>query len=84
MGKFHDMTREDLQAVVTNPKSTMLEIMVASIMAKAAKEGDASRFGFLLDRQIGRVPTETNVTIEQAMPLTEVERATLKKLAEPE
>ena len=58
LGRFADMTREDLQAIVTNPKSTMLEIMVASIMVKAAKDGDFSRLNFILDRSIGRVAAD--------------------------
>ena len=54
-GRFATMTREKLQAVAQNPDSTMIEIMVASIMAKAAKDGDYSRMAFLLDRTIGKV-----------------------------
>jgi hypothetical protein len=33
----------------------MLEVMVASIMARAAKDGDYSRLEFLLARSIGKV-----------------------------
>ena len=55
MGRFAVMTREQLQLVVQNQKSTMLEIMIASVMAKAAKDGDYARLQFLLDRSIGRV-----------------------------
>lgn len=55
MGKFADMTRDELQKVIQNPRSTMLEITVASILAQAAKSGDATRLSFLLDRSIGRV-----------------------------
>ena len=58
LGKFADMTRQQLQDIIQNPKSSMLEIMVASIMAKAAKDGDFSRMNFILDRSIGRVTSE--------------------------
>lgn len=58
LGKFSDMTRDQIQDVITNPKSTMLEIMVASIIVKAAKDGDFSRLNFILDRSIGRVAAE--------------------------
>lgn len=57
MGKFWKHTREELHAIVTNPRSSMGEVMVASVMAKAAKDGDYARIAFLLDRMIGR-PTE--------------------------
>lgn len=55
MARFTRLSREELQIVVQNPKSTMLEIMVASVMAKAAKDGDCARLNFLLDRSIGKV-----------------------------
>lgn len=58
LGKFADMTRQQLQDIIKNPESSMLEIMVASIMAKAAKSGDFSRMNFILDRSIGRVTSE--------------------------
>lgn len=58
MGRFWNMTRDDLRSVVENQKSTMGEIMVASVMAKAAKDGDYARLSFLLDRAIGRAKVE--------------------------
>jgi hypothetical protein len=62
MGRFSAMTRAELQKIVQNEKSTMLEIMVASVMAKAAKDGDATRLQFLLDRTIGRVKEQVEIS----------------------
>ncbi len=62
MGRLSRMTREELEAIVRNPKSTMLEIMSASVIVKAAKEGDSARFSFLLDRTIGRVKEQIEVS----------------------
>lgn len=53
--KFSVKNREELQAVVEDKKSSMLEIMIASVMIKAAKDGDYQRVQFLLDRAIGKV-----------------------------
>jgi hypothetical protein len=58
LGKFATMTRDQLQDVATDPKSSMIEIMIASIMVKAAKEGDYARLDFLLTRSIGKVKDE--------------------------
>lgn len=58
LGKFADMTLQDLENLVKDPQSKMLEIMVASIMVKAAKDGDFSRLNFILDRSIGRVAAD--------------------------
>ncbi len=55
IGRFAKLTREELQVIVQSPKSTMLDIMIAGIMAKAAKDGDYARLQFLLDRSIGKV-----------------------------
>lgn len=55
MAKFCRLTRDELQGIVQDPKSSMIEITVASILAKAAKDGDYSRLEFLLTRSIGKV-----------------------------
>ena len=55
MARFCRLSRDALQAVVQDPKSTMIEITVASILARAAKDGDYSRLEFLLSRSIGKV-----------------------------
>ena len=55
MARFCRLSRDALQAVVEDPKSTMIEITVASILARAAKDGDYSRLEFLLSRSIGKV-----------------------------
>lgn len=61
MGRFAQMSRAELQDVVQNPKSTMIEIMVAAVMARAAKDGDYARLQFLLDRSIGKVKDVSEV-----------------------
>ncbi len=58
LGRFATMTRDQLQDVATDPKSSMIEIMIASIMVKAVKEGDYARLDFLLTRSIGKVKDE--------------------------
>lgn len=63
MGKFCKKSRVELQAIIQDEKSTMLEIMVASVMAKAAKDGDYARLAFLLDRSVGKVKEEIEQTV---------------------
>lgn len=65
LGRFSSLNREELQAVVNNPKSTMLEIMVASVMVKAAQHGDHARLEFLWSRSIGKVKEEIEHTGNQ-------------------
>ena len=66
MGRLAKMTRAELRKIVEDPESNMLDIMIASIMAKAAAEGDPNRLGMLLDRAIGRVKEQ--VQIDMPMP----------------
>lgn len=52
------MTRADLQKVVDDPKSNMIDVIVATIMQRAAKDGDFSRLDFVLNRAIGKPTIE--------------------------
>lgn len=90
MGRFWKLTREELHVVVQNPKSTMGEIMVASVMARAAKDGDANRLAFLLDRTVGKPTVDAadvvrrdleELTNEQLIARLEKDLVALKKSA---
>lgn len=63
IGKFWGLSRTQLQEVAQNPASSMGEIIIASIMAKAAKDGDYSRLSGLLDRAIGKVKDQVDVSV---------------------
>lgn len=54
--------REELQEVISNPKATMLEINIASILIKGAKTGDQNKLESQLQRAVGKVidKVETN------------------------
>ena len=58
IGKFWRMTKAQLKAKLEDEKTPIGELMVASIMAKTIKDGDATRLSTLLDRAIGRVKLE--------------------------
>ena len=62
LSKFCRLSRDELTAVIQNNKSSMIEITVASILAKAAKDGDYSRLEFLLARSIGKVKEQLEVS----------------------
>ncbi len=46
---------EQLRVVIKDPKTPILEIMLATIMAQCAQKGDQQRLEFLLNRMIGKV-----------------------------
>lgn len=55
VSKYARMTRDELQQAVSDSKTPMLEVTIASIFAQSAKHGDYTRLSFLLDRAIGKV-----------------------------
>lgn len=63
ISRFYLMTRAELKAVGDDPKASMLEIHIASIMAQGSKTGDYSRLNALLDRYspIGKVKETTEI-----------------------
>lgn len=56
-------TRDELFKVLSDPKSTALELMIAGIVMKAVTEQDHVRAEFLLNRIIGRVSIQADVTM---------------------
>lgn len=65
IAKFAGMTKQEISDHLRDPEATMLDIMIGTVMVKAAKDGDHSRFNFLLDRTIGRVKESLEVTVPQ-------------------
>lgn len=65
LSKFSHMSPEEIQAVLDDKKSTMLEAMVASVMKRALSDGDPHRLEFLLQRSIGKVQDMTQIEVRQ-------------------
>ena len=62
LNKYTSMSREQLQAVIKEPSTPAIEIIVCSIIAKAMTGGDQSRLESLLNRAIGPVPKQLEVS----------------------
>ncbi len=58
------LDREALQAKIKDPKTPMIEMIAASIMAQAAQKGDHQRLDFILQRMIGKVKDQLEVTTQ--------------------
>lgn len=65
-----DATEADLIKIIKDPNATMLKKCVATLLAKATKEGDPKRLEFLLNRTIGKVPER----VHQIVARQDVER----------
>lgn len=54
-------SKEELMAVLKDPATIALELMVVSVLVKAINNGDQVRLQFLLDRLIGKVPEKVEM-----------------------
>lgn len=62
INKLLYLDKGQLQEVVRNPETPMLELIAASILAQAAQKGDQQRLEFVLQRMIGKVKDQLEVT----------------------
>jgi hypothetical protein len=58
------MGEDELDEILADPVTPMINKMVAQVIKKAAAEGDQHRLNFLLDRLIGKVPTPIEATVD--------------------
>ncbi len=56
------LDKEALQARIKDPKTPMIEMIAASIMAQAAVKGDHLRLDFILQRMIGKVKDQIELS----------------------
>lgn len=68
--RFFSMTRGEIQETLQDPKATLLELIVGGIAAKAAKDHDHYRAEFLLQRTIGKVKDQLEVTMPKPTIIT--------------
>lgn len=55
VNKFFYLKRDEITEKLKDPELTMIDLMVGSMVARAAKDQDVIRAQFLLDRSIGKV-----------------------------
>lgn len=63
--KFLKLTKEELQAKAKDPKTTAVELVVASVIAKCISTGDQKRINFLLEWMFGKLTTSHTVDVPQ-------------------
>ncbi len=63
LNKFLIMGPLELNEFKRDPKATMLELMIHSIVVKAVNSGDQQRLDFLLNRLIGPVKQQLQVEL---------------------
>lgn len=75
INEFLLLTKEQLTVVMKDPESTVLQLMIASIIMHGIKRGDNVRFNFLLDRLVGTMKTQIEISGKidvQPLPVMEI------------
>jgi uncharacterized protein YjbJ (UPF0337 family) len=63
ISNLYAMSKEQLRQIIESPKSTMLQIHIASIIANGTKKGCTHALEGLLQRSIGRIKDEAEIDI---------------------
>lgn len=64
LDRFLNLTREQLRARLADSSASALDHLIGSIIVKGIHHGDQRRLDFLLDRIIGKVPTQVDARLE--------------------
>lgn len=80
MQRFCLLRVHQLEAVIKSSDSTMIEVMVAGIMIKAAQLGDPMRLEFLMARTWGKVKEEVQQTVNYHPSLDREPKENILKL----
>jgi len=68
--ELSNMSFEQLNAIMKDPTTPALRLMMASVILKGASLGDPGRMTFLLDRLVGAVPKAVELSSAQGQPLS--------------
>lgn len=63
INKLLYLDRGALQDLIKTPGTPMIELIAASILAQAAQKGDQARLEFVLQRMIGKVKDQIDLTV---------------------
>lgn len=63
VNKFLYMPAAEIEAALAAPETTMLDRMIANIIAQAALKGDQMRLDFVLNRLIGKVKDQIEFSL---------------------
>jgi len=80
MADFWDMTEDDIKAIIKDPKTTLGRKAMANIFLKVSKGSDIQSSAFILDRMVGKVRDELNLTDDRDQDLEEISKDKLVAL----
>lgn len=72
LNKYIDMTREELKCAEKDPETKSFDLMIISTVQKAVLHGDYKRINFLLERLVGKVKEQIEVSGNANVALVKV------------
>lgn len=78
--KFAIKTRKELLVIMEDPNALLLDVMIAAVIMRVIKEGDANKLQFLLDRAVGRVDESAEPDEYAALSTQELIKIVREKL----
>lgn len=62
VNKFLYSDKAEISRISSDPKTPLMELLIASIIHKAISQGDERRLNFFLDRLLGKVKDQVEMT----------------------
>lgn len=80
--KFAEMPKAEMDEVIRNPNTSVLELAVCSAFYSAITKGDFKHLTWMLDRVLGKIPEKAQSEIEQDLEKNEIAKLTDSELLE--
>ena len=80
LSKFARMNKIELQAVISDPKSTMIELTIAAGLVKPLSSGNWINLQTLLDRTVGKVVDKMEVKQLEPYIVRDVDKTPIMEL----
>lgn len=77
LNEFLSKSKDELKEIKENPKSTMLQLMIHSIVVNAVNKGDQQRMDFLLNRTIGKIEEKLKINSQSIVQVAQVSKKDL-------
>ena len=65
--KYARASKEELKEALQAENTPCIELVIASGLARAIKDGDYSKLNFILDRTIGKVAEKTSIDLPEPL-----------------
>lgn len=80
--KFAEMPKDEMDLVIHDPNTPVLELAICSAFYSAITRGDFKHLAWMLDRVLGKIPEKAQSEIESDLEKNEIAKLTDSELLE--